>query len=131
MRGPLWHLIPSTIAPKNDLGIIKKLVNIVSPHNGSAPYGYASPYNRVLEFKPSSDNAENHNDSFIKLKFTVAGLSADAKFALLDGAAVSFFSAGVLKQQNGTELENLQQLNRYRLSDLIQTCFPRKLQVSF
>ena len=80
---PLWHLIPPSVAPENDLGIIKKLVNIVSPHDGVRAVWYAQPYNQVLEFKPSYDNAENHNDSFIKLKFTVAGLSADAKMHFL------------------------------------------------
>ena len=44
---PPMALIPRSVAPKNDLGIIKKLVNIVSPHNGSAPYGYA---HHITEF---------------------------------------------------------------------------------
>ena len=129
---PPLSLLPNLRAAKNDLGILKKMVNIISPHEGGAPYGYASPYNKAIQFDVSADNAENHNDSFFKFKFTVANLSADTtKFAIIDGKIVSFFNYAHLKQKNGTELEILPQVNRFRLSNDIQTSSPENCKYQF
>ena len=103
------------------MGILRKLVNTIQCDT-PANYGYRQSSKR-LEFDVGTDNAENHNDSFIKIIFEVEGLSDD-DFVFLDGKIVSFFNRVQLKQKNGARLEDLEQANRFFLSNDIQTSSP-------
>ena len=66
-------LMPKVLLAKNDMGILRKLVNTIQCDT-PANYGYRQSSKR-LEFDVGTDNAENHNDSFIKIIFEVEGLS--------------------------------------------------------
>src|SRR5690349_21721329 len=80
-------LLPKLLAKKNDVQILKKLVNVVSCDT-PANYGYGQSSKR-LEFQVGANNAENFNDSFIKLTFEVENLGS-SEFAYIDGKLVSF-----------------------------------------
>ena len=55
-----------------------------------ANYGFTQS-SKTMEFEVDTGNAENHNDSFCKLVFTVEGLS-DGDPAFLDWKIVSFIN---------------------------------------
>ena len=111
-------LLPKQKAPNNDLGILKKMVDVISCKT-PANYGYNQTSKR-LEFDVGTNNAENHNDSYVKLTFEVENMGA-SEYAFLDGHLISFFNRAQLKQKGGAEIEDLEQVNRKVLSDHIQT----------
>ena len=121
-------LLPKVVAKKNDMGILKKLVNVISCDT-PANYGYTQSSKR-LEFQVGANNAENFNDSFIKLTFEVENLGT-SEFAYIDGKLVSFFNRVQVKQHNGAELEDLEQANRFFLSNDIQTSSPENCKYQF
>ncbi len=114
-------LMPKVVVSKNDLGILRRIVNVISCDT-PANYGYTQTSKR-LEFQVGANNAENFNDSYIKLTFEVENLGTDA-FCYIDGKLVSFFNRVQVKQHNGAELEDLEQANRFFLSNDIQTSSP-------
>ena len=57
-------LQPRVKSPKNDLGILRKMVNVVSCRT-PANYG-ARQTSKNLEFEVGTDNVENHKDSYVK-----------------------------------------------------------------
>jgi len=97
------------------------MVNVIACRT-PANYGFTQS-SKTMEFEVNTGNAENRNDSFFKLIFTVEGMS-DGDPAFLDGKIVSFINKAQVKQKNGTVLEDLEQVNRYQLSNDIQTASP-------
>ena len=62
---PPQALLPNVKAPKNDLGILKKMVNVIACRT-PANYGFTQS-SKTMEFEVNTGNVENHNDSFFKL----------------------------------------------------------------
>ena len=70
MKNYLLDLLPKVLlAKKNDMGILRNLL-ISFQCDTPANYGYTQSSKR-LEFQVGANNAENFNDSFIKLTFEV------------------------------------------------------------
>ena len=91
-----------------------------------ANYGFRQTSKR-LEFDVGTDNCENRNDSFIKLIFEVENMGSN-EYAFIDGVLISFINRAQLKQKNGADIEDLEQVNRKVLSDVIQTSHPANLK---
>ena len=73
-------------SPKNDLGILRKTVNVVSC---STPLNYgAHQTSKNLEFEVGTDLVENHNGSYVKLTFEVENMGA-SEYAFIDGFLIS------------------------------------------
>ena len=70
---PPQALLPNVRVPRNDLRILKKMLNVIACWT-PANYGFTQS-SKTMEFEVDTGNAENHNDSFCKLVFTVEGLS--------------------------------------------------------
>ena len=82
-------LLPKVKADKNDLGILRKMVNVISCRTPANDGARQTPKN--LEFEVGTDNVENHNDSYVKLTFEVENMCA-SKYAFSDGFLISFIN---------------------------------------